>query len=191
VADQKVEVANKASSPDFLVGGAYRYKDMSMGGNNYFTATVGITLPFFHRLDRYLPARNEALALHRSAMEEERSTLDEARYELSEAYRRASRDVEVYGLYRDGLLVQASQAYTAALASYSTGKTDMVAVLSALTLVYDSQAQLATTSADYYQSLAAIEALTGWRLDEPSDDAEGTAPQADQQAPPPNGRSGP
>jgi outer membrane protein, heavy metal efflux system len=183
VAGQRVEVAKKASSPDFLVGGAYRYKDMSMGGKNYLTATVGITLPFFHKSDRYLPAQNEALALHRSAMEEERSALDGARYELSEAHRRASRDVELYRLYRDGLLVQASQTYSSALASYGAGKTDMVAVLNALTLLYGSQAQLATTSADYFQNVAAAEALLGRSLEDFPPAAGPIVPPADQQTP--------
>ena len=183
VAGQRVEVAKKASSPDFLVGGSYRYKDMSMGGNNYLTATVGITLPFFHKSDRYLPAQNEALALHRSAMEEERSALEEARFELSEAHRRASRDVEVYRLYRDGLLVQASQTYSAALASYSSGTTDMVAVLNALALLYGSQAQLATTSADYYQNMAALEALVGRPISDDPLPSGATAPPPDQRTP--------
>jgi|WetSurMetagenome_2_1015567.scaffolds.fasta_scaffold05713_3 outer membrane protein, heavy metal efflux system len=183
VAGQRVAVAKKASAPDFLVGGAYRYKDMSMGGNNYLTATVGITLPFFHRSDRYLPAQNEALALHRGAMEEERSALDEARFELSTAHRRASRDVELYRLYRDGLLVQASQAYSAALSSYSTGRTGMVAVLNALALLYGSQAQLATTSADYYQNVAAAEALVGRSLEDFPSTAGAVVPAADPKTP--------
>jgi outer membrane protein, heavy metal efflux system len=183
VAGQRVEAAKKASSPDFLVGGAYRYKDMSMGGNNFLTASVGITLPFFHRSDRYLPAQNEALALHRSAMEEERSTLDEARYELSEAHRKASRDVELYRLYHDGLLVQASETYAAALASYTVGKTDMASVLNALTLRYGSQAQLATTSADYYQNLASAEALVGRPLQDFRPAEGAAAPPAQQQTP--------
>jgi outer membrane protein, heavy metal efflux system len=184
VAAERVELAKKASSPDFLVGGAYRYKDMTMGGNNYLTATVGITLPFFHKSDRYLPAQNEALALHRSATEEERSALEEARFELSEAHRRASRDVDLYRLYHDGLLAQASQAYSAALASYSSGKTDMVAVLNALTLLYESQAQLVATSADYYQNLASVEALVGRPVPRVQPAEGASAPPADRHKPP-------
>lgn len=168
VANQRVEVAKRASGPDFLVGGAYRYKDMTMGGKNYLTATVGITLPFFHKSDRYLPAQNEALALQRGAFEEERSTLEDARYELSEAHRRAARDAELFRLYRDGLVEQASQTYAAALAAYTTGKSDMTTVLDALSKLYGDQAQMAMTRAEYFQSLAAIEALTGRPVYEPA-----------------------
>ncbi len=183
VSAQRVEVAKRSSAPDFIVGGAYRYKDMTMGGKNYLTATFGITLPFFHASDRYRPAQNEALALQRSALEEERSALEDARYALSEAQRRAGRDADLFRLYRDGLLEQASQTYAAALASYSAGRADMGAVLDALTLLYGSQAQVAMTRTGYFQDLAAIEALIGSPLEATDHSAAGPTAAANPTGP--------
>ncbi|MEJ2368499.1 MAG: efflux RND transporter periplasmic adaptor subunit [Acidobacteriota bacterium] len=60
VQETDVAIARKNFKPDFMVEGRYRHHDVSMGGGNYLTAMVGITLPFFHYKSRYRPALQQA-----------------------------------------------------------------------------------------------------------------------------------
>ena len=161
VKEEQVRIAKKAFKPDFLVGGRYRHKDMTMGGHDYLTAMVGITLPFFHRRSRYEPALREATYMRESAKEQANSVLNEARYMLTDAYQTGVQDRDVYDLYENGLLVQSKKAYESALAAYTVGQVDFTTMLKALTNYYDYQSQALMFKADYQVSLARIEAVLG------------------------------
>jgi outer membrane protein, heavy metal efflux system len=161
VADAEVAMARRAFKPDFTVGARYRFRDMSMGGGDYITAMVGISLPFFHYKDRYRPALAEALANSQGSLEGIGAALAETRYKLIEAYQSAARDAAVYGLYEKGLLLQSRQAYEATLASYSAGRADFGSLLMALTNLYTVQADAAMAQAEYFQMSAEIDAILG------------------------------
>jgi outer membrane protein TolC len=161
VRQEQVELAKKDFKPDFLVGGRYRHKDMTMGGHDYLTAMVGITLPFFHKKSRYQPALREATYMRESAKEQASDVLNQARYMVIDAYQAAVQDHDVYGLYETGLLVQSKKAYESALSSYTVGEVDFTTMLKALTNYYDYQSQALMFKADYQVSLARIDAVLG------------------------------
>ncbi len=137
----RADIARKALKPDFMVGGRYRHNDVTMGGGNYFTLSAGMTLPFFHRKDRYQPALEEALSEKESAAERTADALNEVRYRLTQAWQNGSHDLAVYRLIKDGLLIQSKQAYESSLASYATGKTDFATLLAALVSFYGYQGE--------------------------------------------------
>ncbi len=161
VREEQVRLAKKAFKPDFLVGGRYRHKDMSMGGRDYLTAMVGITLPFFHRKSRYEPALREATYMRESAKEQASDVLNKARFMLTDAYQTGVQDRDVYHLYEHGLLIQSKKAYESALSAYTVGQVDFTTMLKALTNYYDYQSQALMFKADYQVSLARIEAVLG------------------------------
>ena len=175
VAEAGGAVARRGFKPDFMVGGRYRHDDMSMGGGNYLTATFGVTLPFFHRKDRYEPALQEALDRRESARLEAQDALVESRYDLSEAYQEALRDLRVYRLDQGGLLLQARQAYESSLAGYSVGTVDFSTLLIALTNLYAYQGETLSAQANYQRALARMEAVLG----RPVLDSEAPVPPAD------------
>lgn len=148
-----------------MVGGRYRHDDMSMGGGDFLTATFGITLPFFHRKDRYQPALQEALDRRESASFEAQDALVASRYDLAEAYQQALRDLHVYQLDEGGLLIQARQAYESALSGYAVGKVDFSSLLMALTNLYAYQGETLSAQADFHASVARMEAVLGGPLD--------------------------
>lgn len=166
VAEARAEVAKKAFKPDFMVGGRYRYKDMTMGGQDYLTAMVGITLPFFHYKDRYRRGLDEALYRKQSAQDEARQARNTARYRLAEAYQSADRDAKVFALYDQGLLLQARQAYEATLSAYQTSRTDFSALLMSVTNLYMLEADAIMATAEYHQRVAEMEAVLGRPLSE-------------------------
>jgi outer membrane protein TolC len=166
VADTGAEMAKKNFNPDFIVGGRFRYKDMSMGGQNYFTAMVGMTLPFFHRRDRYRPALDEALQRKQGAVEAVNEARNMARYDLAEAYQSADRDAKVVTLYEQGLLMQARQAYEATLSAYTTGRSDFSALMMSLTSLYAYEAEAVRARGEFPQRVAEMEAVLGRPLSE-------------------------
>jgi outer membrane protein TolC len=166
VAEARAEVAKKNFKPDFMVGGRYRYKDMTMGGKDYLTAMVGMTLPFFHYRDRYRPGLDEALYRKQSAQEEASQARNSARYKLAEAYQSADRNAKVFMLYDQGLLLQARQAYEATLSAYRTGRADFSALLMSVTNLYMYESDAVMARAEYQQMVAEMEAVLGRPLSE-------------------------
>lgn len=166
VAETNAEVAKKSFKPDFMVGGRYRFNDMSMGGGDYLTAMVGMTLPFFHYRDRYRPGLDEALYRKQSAQEAAGQARNAVRYKIAEGYQSADRDARVFALYDQGLLLQARQAYEASLSAYRTGRSDFSALLMSLTNLYMYESDAVMARAEYHQMVAEIEAVLGATLTE-------------------------
>jgi outer membrane protein, heavy metal efflux system len=161
VAETGAEAAKKNFKPDFIVGGRFRYKDMTMDGKNYLTAMFGMTLPFFHRKDRYQPALQEALDRKQGAVEEVSEARNTARYKLAEAYQSADRDAKVVTLYDQGLLQQARQAYEATLSAYKTGRSQFSELLISLTSLYMYESDAVMARGEYPQMVAEMEAVLG------------------------------
>jgi len=178
VAQARAEVAQKSFKPDFMVGGRYRFKDMTMGGQDYVTAMVGMTLPFFHYRDRYRPGLEEALYRRQSSQEEEVQARLAARYALAEAYQSADRDAKVFALYDQGLLPQARETYETTLSAYGTGRADFGALMASVTNRYTYESDTVMARAEYQQRVAEMEAVLGRPLAEaglsPSPDASAT-----------------
>lgn len=166
VAGARTAQVKAEGKPDFLVGAKYRHKDMTMGGGDFVTAFVGITLPFFHRKDRYGPAFQEALLRQQSAQSGAEEVRNDIRYRITEAYQEAVHDEHVASLYRDGLLPQARQAYTSMLASYTAGKADFTSLLTALTALYGYQADDLTARGTFHAMVARMEGFLGHPLSE-------------------------
>ncbi len=161
VATAKAAQVRAEGRPDFMVGAKYRHKDMTMGGGDFVTASVGITLPFFHRKDRYGPAFQEALLRQQSSQSEAEAVRNDVRYRITQAYQEAVHDERLAALYRDGLLPQARQAYASMLASYTAGSADFTSLLTALTSLYNYQADDLTARGTFHAMVAQMEGLLG------------------------------
>jgi len=161
VEEKGVEAARKDFRPDFFVGGRYRFRDMAMDGKDYLSLQAGVSLPFLRSRRRYTPALKEALLRVESAGLEARNVRNGVLYEMSEAYQEALRDQQVHGLFREGIIPQARQAYEAALAAYGTGRADMGTLLGALSDFFAFQGQAEAARAGFWEARARMAALLG------------------------------
>lgn len=180
LAERLTEAVQRSFKPDFMVGGRYRFNDMTMGGKDYVTAMFGMTLPYFHRKDRYGPALEEAVFRREGAREGTRQAENDARYALAEAYRGAARAIDLLALYDQGLLPQARQTYEASLWAYQTGRADFDALLTALTDLFGVQSEAVMARADYHEGVAAMEAILGGPLAAPPRPSDATPPHAQE-----------
>jgi outer membrane protein, heavy metal efflux system len=138
-----VELARKGSRPDFDVSLQYGQRNQRP---DMITAEVSIPLPI-HKGARQDQELAEARA-QLSAMESDRrAKINAVRADVARLVSQLERGRTQLAIYAKAILPQGGAAATAALASYQSGKTDLLTVL-------DNQNTLFTYETEYYRSLS-------------------------------------
>jgi outer membrane protein, heavy metal efflux system len=139
----RVELAQKASRPDFDVSFQYGQRNQRP---DMITAQISVPLPVRKRA-----RQDQELAEARaefSAMESDRrAKINSVRAQVARLVSELERGRTQLAIYAKAILPQGSAAATAALASYQSGKTDLLTVL-------DNQNTLFTYETEYYRSLS-------------------------------------
>jgi outer membrane protein TolC len=161
MAASAVEVAKLEAKPEFSVGARYRFHDPGMDGEDVVVFMFGTTIPWFQRETRYGPMIQEARVRREAAAVETENALNTGRYALTEAYRSAEKNLRVFGLTKDALLIQAKQAYESTLAAYGVGKVNFAALLMTLSELFDTQGDIVMARADYAEAVAMIDSILG------------------------------
>lgn len=139
----RAELAGKGSRPDFDVSLRYGQRNQLP---DMITAEVSIPLPIHKqaRQDQELDAAREEL----SAMEaDRRAKVNSVRAQVARLVSQLERNRTQLAIYTKAILPEGGAAATAALASYQSGKTDLLTVL-------DNQNTLFTYETEYYRSLS-------------------------------------
>jgi outer membrane protein, heavy metal efflux system len=139
----RVGLAQKGSRPDFDVSFQYGQRNQRP---DMITAEVSIPLPI-HKGARQDQELAEARA-ELSAMESDRrAKINSVRAQVVRLVSQLERGRTQLAIYAKAILPQGGAAATAALASYQSGKTDLLTVL-------DNQNTLFTYETEYYRSLS-------------------------------------
>ena len=137
------ELARKGSRPDFDVSVQYGQRNQRP---DMITAEISVPLSI-HKRSRQDQEVAEARA-ELSAMESDRrSKINSLRAQVARLVSELERGRTQLAIYAKAILPQGNAAATAALASYQSGKTDLLTVL-------DSQNTLFTYETEYYRSLS-------------------------------------
>ena len=139
----RVELARKGSKPDFDVSLRYGQRNQRP---DMITAEVSIPLPIHKRArqDQELEAARAEL----SAMESDRrARINSVRSQVARLVSQLERGRTQLAIYTKAILPQGGAAATAALASYQSGKADLLTAL-------DNQNTLFTYEIEYYRSLS-------------------------------------
>ncbi|PYO77915.1 MAG: hypothetical protein DMD63_09395 [Gemmatimonadetes bacterium] len=153
----RVALARKESKPDVDLSLQY-------GQRNYrpdmISAVVSVPIPL-HRGSRQgqeiLEARSEL-----SAMEaDKRAQVNAIRAQVAKLVSDVERERTELALYAKGILPQGSAAATASLASYQSGKTDLLTVLDNQNTLFTYQTAYYRALADFAKSLAELEQVVG------------------------------
>ncbi len=147
-----LNLAKKEFKPDFSVQTAY----MNRGGlDPMWQAGIGISVPFYRKRLRAGQAEAEAQLLSRqSAIESVRLQL---RFRTQERLTQLKTTERIATLYGEGIVPQDRMSVEAALANYQTGKIPFIAVLEALTTLYNDRATHLRLLANHEQTLASLE----------------------------------
>lgn len=130
-----VDLARKEYKPDFSVQGSY----MNRGGlDPMWQAGIGISLPLYRK--RISAGVAEAEAQRRSSEVLRDSVRLQLRFRTQERLAQLQATEKVALLYGEGVIPQDRMSVDAAIANYQTGKVPFIAVLEALTTLYNDRA---------------------------------------------------
>ena len=147
-----VNLARKEFKPDFSVQTAY----MNRGGlAPMWQAGIGISVPLYRK--RLSAGLAEAEAQLRSTQSTIESVRLQLRFRTQERLTQLKTTEKVAILYGEGIVPQDRMSVEAALANYQTGKLPFIAVLEALTTLYNDRATHLRLLANHEQTLASLE----------------------------------
>lgn len=155
-----VELARKELRPNFSLGYTYMQR---AGMPDMYGLTFSTSLPVFHR-SKQDPAIAEAAANLEASRRTEANELALLRYRVKQEYSQAQAAEQLLKLYSQGIVPQSTLALESSLASYETGATDFLTVLSNFITVLDYELSYHGQLAAHEKALAQLEELTGLNL---------------------------
>jgi outer membrane protein TolC len=156
-----VNLARKEFHADYTVSAGY-YNMGSMPA--MYEARVEIPL-HLHSASRQRPALNEQVQLLSEARHNFEAAEQNLQYRVREAYAAAETAFRLRQLYSDTILPQSSLTIESSLASYETGATDFLSVLTNIITRVDVQEQSHEQELNYALAVAKLEELTGVPLE--------------------------
>jgi outer membrane protein TolC len=147
-----VALASKEFKPDFSVQAGY----MNRGGlDPMWQAGVGVALPVYRK--RLSSGQAEAEAQVRAGARLAEAVRLQLRYRTEERLAQLEATQKIAGLYGQGIIPQDRMSVDAAVANYQTGKVPFIAVLEALTTLYNDRATHLTLLANHARIRASLE----------------------------------
>jgi outer membrane protein, heavy metal efflux system len=156
--DAKVRVAEREYYPDITVTGNYGLKGQAF--EDMWSLTTTVNIPLYYAT-KQRPAVHEAAA----SLVEAKNELQSVRLRLFSAiyenYAMLQATERLMELYRQGLNQKTHQDFQAVLASYATGKTDALTVISRIKTITDIETSYWGQLVEREKARARLEALTG------------------------------
>jgi outer membrane protein TolC len=147
-----INLAKREFKPDFSAQSAYMNR---RGLPPMWQAGIGVSVPIYRKKLRAGVAEAEAqLSSTQSAIESIRLQL---RFRTQERLTQLKTTEKVARLYEEGIVPQDRMSVEAALASYQTGKVPFIAVLEAITTLYNDRTTHLRLLANHEQTLASLE----------------------------------
>jgi cobalt-zinc-cadmium efflux system outer membrane protein len=153
----RMELARKGSRPDFEVSLQYGQRNQRP---DMITAQIAVPLPIHKRArqDQELAEGRAEL----SAMESDRRTkINSVRAQVTRLVSELERGRTQLAIYSKAILPEGSAAATAALASYQSGKTDLLTVLDNQNTLFTYETEYYRSLSDFAKNLAALEQVVG------------------------------
>jgi outer membrane protein TolC len=147
-----VALASKEYKPDFSVQAGY----MNRGGlDPMWQAGASVTLPLYRK--RLSSGLAEAEAQVRASARLAESVRLQLRYRTEERLAQLAATQKIAGLYGQGIIPQDRMSVDAAVANYQSGKVPFIAVLEALTTLYNDRATHLALLANHARIRASLE----------------------------------
>lgn len=136
-----LKFARKQILPDFQIGAAYKVREdtpMGMERPDFFSATVGFTLPLWHgrKQDKEVEASVRDLSSAKSSYE---SSWNAIRNRLKEIAADIAAQRESLSLFDTGLLPQARESVNSSRAAYEVGQVEFASVLLGQIALYQQE----------------------------------------------------
>jgi len=161
-----LKLARKQILPDFQIGGAYKVREdtpMGMERPNFFSATIGITLPLWHgrKQDREVEASVRDLSSAKSGYE---SAWNAIRNRLQEISADIAAQRETLSLFDTGLLPQARESVNSSRSAYEVGRVEFASVLLGQIGLYQQEIEREKTAETLRIRTSELELVLGKEL---------------------------
>ena len=153
----RVDLARKGSRPDFDLSLQYGQRNQRPA---MITALVSIPLPI-HKRSRQDEELAEARAELAAMQSDRRAKINSVRAQVARLVSELERGRTQLAIYAKAILPQGSAAATAALASYQSGKTDLLTVLDNQNTVFTYETEYYRSLSDFAKNLAELEQVVG------------------------------
>ena len=151
-ANTLVALASKEFKPDFRVQAGY----MNRGGlDPMWQAGVAVSLPLYRK--RLSSGQAEAEAQVRASARLAESVALQLRFRTQQRLAQLDATHQIAMLYGQGIIPQDRMSVDAAVANYQTGKVPFIAVLEALTTLYNDRATHLALLANHERTRASLE----------------------------------
>lgn len=155
------QLARRDFYPDFTFSLEYMQREEAMESEGYdmYSASVSFNLPV-QRQRRHAMV-GEAQAAQRMAQAEREALRNDIRAGIADLLAQMERSRQLIGLYRDGIIPQASRSFEAGRIAYQNNQVDFSAMLESQLMLFNYERDYFEAVADYRMSLARLEALIG------------------------------
>lgn len=160
----RLDLARRDYAPNFAVNAAYGFRD---GKNTNGTDRADFaSLQFSMNLPLYAGAKqSKAVAQRAHELTEREFALQDSRQQVQTEIARYLADYErarmQTGLFKSGIIPQASQTVASMLAGYQVNKVDFLNLIRAQITLYNYEIQYWQTLSEAHQTLAALTAAVG------------------------------
>ncbi len=161
--EKSVDLARRASYPDFDVRLSYGQRDNMLDGtrrDDMVSMTVAVNLPVW-RGSKIEPRILESEALRDQVSSLYQAQTNEIAARLRQQIAMAEQSLKSVKLYQTAILPQARLTVESALAAYQVNRVDFLTLLDNQMTVFDYEANLITAMANYNKALAEIDLLVG------------------------------
>jgi len=161
--EKSVDLARRASYPDFDVRLSYGQRDNMLDGtrrDDMVSMTVAVNLPVW-RGSKIEPRILESQALRDQAASLYQAQRNEVTARLRQQIAMAEQSLKSIKLYQTTILPQARLTVESALAAYQVGRVDFLTLLDNQMTVFDFETNRITAIANYNKALAEIDWLVG------------------------------
>jgi cobalt-zinc-cadmium efflux system outer membrane protein len=161
--EKSVDLARRASYPDFDVRLSYGQRDNMLDGtrrDDMVSMTVAVNLPVW-RGSKIEPRILESQALRDQAASLYQAQRNEVTARLRQQIAVAEQSLKSIKLYQTTILPQARLTVESALAAYQVGRVDFLTLLDNQMTVFDFETNRITAIANYNKALAEIDWLVG------------------------------
>ncbi|OIP34645.1 MAG: hypothetical protein AUK27_06760 [Deltaproteobacteria bacterium CG2_30_66_27] len=159
-------LARKQILPDFQIGGAYKVRENPPTGGerpDFFSATVGITLPIWHgrKQDKEVEASVRELSSAKSRYEDAWNAI---RNRLQEIAADIAAQRDSLSLFDTGLLPQARESVNSSRAAYEVGQVEFASVLLGQIVLYQQEIDREKTAETLRIRTSELELVLGKEL---------------------------
>ena len=155
-----VNLARKEYYPD--LGIAYMYQQRPVMPDMH-GLTFSVNIPVFYR-SKQREAVKQASDELLSSMAARQHRLNEVEFDVKQQYLLAQASQDLFTLYANGIVPQASLALESSMSAYQVGKADFLTVLANFTNVLQYQVEYYRELANFETALARLETLVGTEL---------------------------